>query len=152
MRCLFEAARQTRHELLLEVIPPRGSDVDSGTVARALDRLYEIGIHPDWWELQPPSSTETWSEIARVIERRDSRCRGILLLGLDAPEEELTRAFHTASAHALCKGFAVGRTIFGAAARSWFAGEIDDDAAVADMAASYGRLIAAWQREHDPAR
>ncbi|MFQ5971402.1 MAG: 5-dehydro-2-deoxygluconokinase [Alphaproteobacteria bacterium] len=149
---LFEAARQTRHELLLEVIPPKGSEVDTGTVVRALDRLYEIGIHPDWWKLHPPSSAETWSEVSKVIDRRDPRCRGILLLGLDAPEEELARGFHAASAHPLCKGFAVGRTIFGAAARSWFAGEIDDDAAIAAMAASYGRLIAAWQGERDAAR
>jgi myo-inositol catabolism protein IolC len=42
------------------------------------------------------------------------------------------------------KGFAIGRTIFGAPARAWMAGEIDDDTAVARMTETYGALIRAW--------
>ena len=44
------------------------------------------------------------------------------------------------------KGFAVGRTIFNDAARRWLKGEITDEAAVADMAARFQRLVDAWQR------
>jgi 5-dehydro-2-deoxygluconokinase len=45
----------------------------------------------------------------------------------------------------LCRGFAVGRSIFGATARAWFAGELDDARAVGDMADCYQRLIGHWQ-------
>ncbi len=48
---LFDACRKTRHELLVEVIAPPGSTVDGDTIARAIRRLYEIGVYPDWWKL-----------------------------------------------------------------------------------------------------
>ena len=44
------------------------------------------------------------------------------------------------------KGFAVGRTIFHDAARAWLAGEIDDAAAVARLAAKFSMLVEAWRR------
>ncbi len=69
----------------------------------------------------------------------------MLLLGLEAPEDVLARAFEVAAGEPLCKGFTVGRSIFNAAAGSWFAGETDDAAAVADMAGRYARLIGMWR-------
>jgi 5-dehydro-2-deoxygluconokinase len=44
----------------------------------------------------------------------------------------------------MVKGFAVGRTIFGEAARAWFRGELDDAAAIATMAARFRRLCSLW--------
>ena len=46
----------------------------------------------------------------------------------------------------IVKGFAVGRTIFAEAAKAWLAGDIGDDAAVANMASRFGALVAAWER------
>jgi 5-dehydro-2-deoxygluconokinase len=43
------------------------------------------------------------------------------------------------------RGFAVGRTIFAEAAKAWFAGTMDDAAAVADMAAKFGALVDVWE-------
>jgi 5-dehydro-2-deoxygluconokinase len=147
---LFEACRMTGHELLLEVIPSRSVPADGATVARALDRLYDLGIRPDWWKLQPVADDAGWQAIASVVERRDRYCRGALLLGLDAPEEELGAALASAAAQPVCRGFAVGRTIFGAVAEDWFAGRVSDRDAVARMAATYGRLIRRW-RDSRPA-
>ena len=61
----------------------------------------------------------------------------MLLLGLDAPQAELEASFALAARQPVCKGFAIGRTIFGAPARAWMRGEIDDDTAVARMAETY---------------
>ena len=144
---LFEAARGTSHELLLEVIPDRSeAPVDDRTLARALARFYDIGVLPDWWKLPDPGSDAAWRAIAEVLEERDPWCRGVLLLGLDAPEEALAASFARAAKHSVCRGFAVGRTIFGNAAEGWFRGELDDAGAVADMAERYRRLIALWER------
>ena len=68
-----------------------------------------------------------------------------MLLGLEASTEELIAAFAAAQSVASVKGFAVGRTIFADAARRWLAGEIDDEAAIADMAARFAALTEAWQ-------
>jgi 5-dehydro-2-deoxygluconokinase len=144
--CLFDAARQTNHELLLEVIASRSqAATDERTIARALDRFYEIGVFPDWWKLADPGGEAAWTAIAEVIERHDPRCRGVLLLGLDAPQAKIEASFALAARQPICKGFAIGRTIFGAPARAWMAGEIDDDEAVRRMAASYAGLISAWE-------
>ena len=67
------------------------------------------------------------------------------MLGLDAPEAELVAAFGMAAAADLVKGFAVGRTIFAATAERWLAGQIDDAAAVDDMAARFATLVRAWE-------
>ena len=142
---LFEACRETSHELLLEVIPPKDLPADDGTVSRALQRFYELGVFPDWWKL-PSASEQGWANIQAVIQAHDPHCRGILLLGLDAPPEELEASFAVAARQPLCKGFAVGRTIFGTTAEDWFAGRLDDAAAVDRMAANYRHLIDTWQR------
>jgi 5-dehydro-2-deoxygluconokinase len=144
---LFDAARQTSHELLLEIIPSRSAaPVNDKTLGRALDRFYALGVFPDWWKLPDPASQAAWDAIAGTIERHDPYCRGVLLLGLDAPQEELEATFALAARQPVCKGFAVGRTIFGAPARAWMQGEIDDATAVARMASTYADLIQAWER------
>jgi len=142
---LFEACRDTSHELLLEVIPPKDLPSDDSTVALALQRFYELGVNPDWWKL-PSATPQGWSNMRQVIERNDPHCRGIVLLGLDAPPDELEASFAVAAKQPLCKGFAVGRTIFGTTAEDWFAGRLDDAAAVDRMAANYRHLIEVWQK------
>jgi 5-dehydro-2-deoxygluconokinase len=92
-----------------------------------------------------PQTEQSWRALVSVIERRDPWCNGVLLLGLEAPEEELARSFAVAARVPLCRGFAVGRSIFGASARAWFADELDDERAIDDMAACYQRLIGHWQ-------
>src|SRR6478735_5250365 len=99
---------------------------DDGTVARAIRQLYAAGIHPDWWKLPPPGSPRAWRQIEAAVGEHDPRCRGVLLLGLGASEEELRAAFSLAAGEPLCKGFAIGRSVFADAADRWFAGRLDD--------------------------
>jgi 5-dehydro-2-deoxygluconokinase len=110
-----------------------------------LRRFYNLGVRPAWWKLEPQSPA-SWRTIAQVIGERDPWCNGVLLLGLDAPEEVLQRAFENAVGVELCRGFAVGRSIFNPAARDWFAGAMNDENAIADIAARYERLIDLWRR------
>lgn len=144
LRRLFAAARRNRLEFLLEVIPSRVGPVDDGTTRAIIDRIYASGIFPDWWKLEPMRSDAAWTQTCAAIAAHDPHCRGIVMLGLDAPEADLVAAFAAAARHDMVRGFAVGRTIWGATARDWMAGRIGDDAAVAAMAASYARLAAAW--------
>lgn len=142
---LHAIARRLDRDLLLEIISG-GSHlpVDDMTTARAVQRLYNLGLRPAWWKLEPQTSVG-WRNIARVIAERDPWCNGILMLGLDAPEETLLRAFEDVAPIPLCRGFAVGRSIFNSAARAWFGGSLGDEAAIEDIAQRYERLIAAWR-------
>ena len=141
---LFTASRRNGLEFLLEVIPSRVGPVDDQTVARVIDRIYGAGIFPDWWKLEPMQTEAAWQNAIAAIARHDRHTRGIVVLGLDAPEDELARSFAVAAKFDLVRGFAVGRTIFGDVARNWFKGAMSDDDAVAMMAERYGRLCAIW--------
>ena len=146
LRELHLTTRRLDRDLLLEIISSGGGrTTDDMTTARALKRLYNLGLRPAWWKLEPQTPA-AWRNIADVIRERDPWCNGILMLGLDAPEESLRRAFEDVAQTDLCRGFAVGRSIFSAAARGWFAGVLNDDAAVADIADRYQRLIHSWRQ------
>lgn len=146
LRTLYDAAKVSGHELLLEVIPPGCADggVRDEKVLRSLKRIYNLGIRPDWWKLCPPRR-DAWAAIDALIHERDPHCRGVLLLGLNAPAETLAAGFVDAATSQTCRGFAVGRTIFADCARAWLAGEIDDATLVAQAQASFERMIALWR-------
>ncbi|MBL8521763.1 MAG: 5-dehydro-2-deoxygluconokinase [Betaproteobacteria bacterium] len=149
---LFDACRKTRHEMLLEVILPAGTAVDSQTVARAIRRLYSLGIRPDWWKLEPATDPHAWHNIEAAILNNDPCCRGVVLLGLSAPEEELVASFEVAATFDIVKGFAVGRTIFNSVAHEWFSDRMDDEAATEALAVKLSALVQAWRRARAGAR
>ncbi|MEZ5824674.1 MAG: 5-dehydro-2-deoxygluconokinase [Geminicoccaceae bacterium] len=143
---LFHAARRNDLEFLLEVIPSKVGPVQDDTTARVIQRFYDKGIFPDWWKLEPFKTEQAWQAAVDAIERNDPNTRGIVVLGLDAPEAELEASFALAAGFPLVKGFAVGRTIFGQSARDWLAGKVTDDAAVSTMKQKYARLCAIWDK------
>ena len=141
---MFTAARRNGLEFLLEIIPSKVGPVDDETSATLIQQFYNAGVSPDWWKLEPFKTDAAWKNAVDAIERNDPRTRGIVVLGLDAPEEELAASFALAAKQPLVKGFAVGRTIFGDAARAWLPGNITDGEAVAEMAENYQRLCGIW--------
>jgi 5-dehydro-2-deoxygluconokinase len=146
---LYDAARRNGLELLVEIIASRHGVLGEDTTARVIDELYRAGIKPDWWKLEPQPSAAAWQAVDKAIAGNDPWCRGVVLLGLEAAESELERAFAASAGAPIVKGFAVGRTIFNDAAEKWLAGQIDDKAAIDDMAERFARLTGAWQRVHD---
>lgn len=142
---VWNGCNKTGHELLLEVILPEGNpDKKETYYLDILSHFYDLGIQPDWWKL-PPQSLESWQAIGGLIEQRDPHCRGILILGLDAPEEKLKAGFAAAAKAPWVKGFAVGRTIFGQPSRQWLQGELDDEALIAQVKSNYQQLIQYWR-------
>ena len=142
---LFTTARRNGLEFLLEIIPSKVGPVDDQTSATLIDMFYAAGIYPDWWKLEPFKTEAAWKNAVSAIEHHDPRTRGIVVLGLDAPLDELSASFELAAGQKLVKGFAVGRTIFSDAARAWMKGEMTDDAAVAQMTERYGQLCETWE-------
>jgi 5-dehydro-2-deoxygluconokinase len=146
LRTLYEAARKVGRELLVEIIASKHGPMDRMTIARAMTELYALGIKPDWWKLEPQDNGKAWDEIGKVIDANDPYCRGIVLLGLEAPPEELEKGFHAVAGKHHVKGFAVGRTIFNEAAQEWLRGTISDEAAIAMMAEKFGALVSMWNK------
>jgi 5-dehydro-2-deoxygluconokinase len=143
---VYDAARTAGRELLVEIIAGKHGALADDTVARVITHLYGLGIHPDWWKLEAQPTAAAWRSIGAAIEAADPLCRGVLLLGLDAPEAQLAASMRLAAGERVVKGFAIGRTLFADAARRWLAGEIDDAAAVDDMAARFTRMVEVYRQ------
>jgi len=146
VKCLWHASRRNGLEFLLEIIPSKVGVVDDMTTAILIQQFYDLGVYPDWWKLEPFKTAAAWQNAVDAIERNDPYTRGVVVLGLDTPEAELAASFAMAAQQPLVKGFAVGRTIFGDAARAWMAGDISDAEAIEMMRGRYQRLCEIWDQ------
>jgi len=144
IKTLYDAVQASGHELLLEIIPPKSLPREPDTVLRALKRLYNLDIYPEWWKLEPMDPAQ-WRAMDALIAERDPYCRGVVLLGLNASTDILAAGFRDAAASATCRGFAVGRTIFQEPTRQWLAGAIDDATLKQTIRSNFEGLIDAWQ-------
>jgi 5-dehydro-2-deoxygluconokinase len=142
LAAVHRAVTASGHALLLEVVPPAGLASDDDTIVRAVKRLYNIGIHPDWWGVEPQAAP-TWRKLDELIAERDPQCRGVLLLDRgDGAGTELT----TAAASRSCRGYFLGRATLRAPSAAWLAGAIDDATLVLRVVAACEQRTSAWQR------
>lgn len=144
VRQLAEACQRLDRGLLLELQTPAGATYRDGELVAVLERFYADGVRPDWWKLPPLPRAADWRAVGDVVRAHDPWCQGVLVLGQAAGAAQLRDAFRIAAAEPLCRGFAVGRSIFADAARAWLAGESDDARLVADVAANYRAIAAHW--------
>lgn len=142
---VMEAARLIGRETMIEIIAGKHGALTPKSVATILDHLYAIGIKPDWWKLEPQSDPAAWRAIDHVIDQHDPLCRGIVVLGLERPDDELSASFRAARSTPWVKGFAIGRSIFAPVAEAWFAGRIGDRQAIEAMAARYFHFCELWR-------
>lgn len=141
---IYRACCGTGHEFLLEVILPADMQRNDAYYLRAVQRIYNLGIKPDWWKL-PPLAAETWDALDALVGERDPHCHGVVILGLDGSMDQLRIGFDAAAGKRIVKGFAVGRTIFMAPACDWMLGNIDDAECIQRIGSNYRRLIALWR-------
>ena len=80
---IYKSCLDNRLEFLLEIITPKqilsgkGDEEkewehyfpDHKTIPLTMERLYNLGIKPDWWKITPPSE-ETWDLIEELLSRR----------------------------------------------------------------------------------
>ncbi|HZD52054.1 MAG TPA: PfkB family carbohydrate kinase, partial [Woeseiaceae bacterium] len=148
IRALHAEVVALERRFLLEVICPdmtcRDGKGGNGALPRALRRLYNLSVRPDWWKLEPQSA-DGWKAVSSVIADCDPHCKGVLLLGLGADAGALSDALAIAARVPICRGFAIGRSIFADAAEEWFAGTIGDGEARRAIAERYRRLIDVWR-------
>jgi len=147
LRHVWEATRHSGHELLLEVIPPDdmllGEPADDA-VLRAVRRLYNLDIRPEWWKLGV-MEPESWEALDQLVMQRDPHCRGAVILGLNLPVPALLQGFSKARAQVV-KGFMIGRSVWHEPAAAWLRDEIDDTELVGRVAEGFRALIVGWQQ------
>jgi 5-dehydro-2-deoxygluconokinase len=150
---LWEAARASGNELLLEIILPKALSIagqEDAAVLRAVKRFYNIGVKPEWWKLAPMSAAG-WHGLAVLVEERDPHCRGAVILGLNQPIPHLVDSFRNAT-NPIVKGFMVGRSLWMDESLAWLRGTIDDATFVNRVAANYTVLVDAWRNRRSMVR
>ena len=143
VRELYANLVHQERRLLLEIICSERDGALPDAVVRSMRRFYNLGVRPDWWKL-PSQPAATWARIADVIARNDPQCKGVVILGLGEAIDTLREGLAVAAPFGICRGFAVGRSIFADAAEQWFAGRMDDEAASADIRHRYCAMIDLW--------
>jgi 5-dehydro-2-deoxygluconokinase len=139
-------------EYLLELQPSPGKSYAAADLAAVMQRFYAEGVKPDWWKLPPARSAETWLRAGDEIRRYDPSCRGMLVLGMTSSAEDLKLAFDACAEEPLCRGFAVGRSVFLKSAEAWLRGELSEAALVDDVAERFRWCIATWETRTAPQR
>ncbi|MEX2306029.1 MAG: 5-dehydro-2-deoxygluconokinase [Pirellulales bacterium] len=141
---LFHACRSLGRELLLEVLPTSRCDPARFEIAAVMSHLYDMEIFPDWWKIECPPRDAEWDDLSRVILDNDAECRGVILLGKGVPLEKLRGSLASARKHKVCKGFAVGRSIFQGPIEAWFKGACSDSECTRMIERNFSSLIEAW--------
>ncbi len=147
---LWQATRASGHELLLELICPGtrpASDGNADTlVLRAIKRLYNLGLQPEWWKLAPMTSNG-WDALGLLVAERDPLCRGAVILGLNQPLARLSESFAQAL-NPIVKGFMVGRSLWAEPSRRWLQQQCGDQELVDAVVGNFTVLSLAWARRH----
>ena len=146
---LFDACIRNDRRLLLEVQATQGIKYDENSMVELLTRFYEIGVRPEWWKIPPNPDPDVWERIGNVVREHDPYCAGLLVLGQGATAEKLVESFVAAASEPLCNGFAIGRSIYGDAARRWLGGERGDAELISSVAESYERMVLLWQKRNE---
>lgn len=139
---LQTATRQIRVGFLLELLVPpepsqRADDYDTetrpGLVVQAIDELRGVRIQPDLWKIE---GFERREDCQTVADHAGSPC---VVLGRGADTEAVERWLRAGAG--IFDGFAIGRSIWWDAARSYVDGSADRDATVTAIAERYGHFV-----------
>ncbi|HKD53722.1 MAG TPA: 5-dehydro-2-deoxygluconokinase [Steroidobacteraceae bacterium] len=145
LRRLAAACRAQGRELLLEIVIGRPQARQADAAAQILAHIYALDIRPDWWQLEPQADADAWARCANVIAQQDEYCRGMLVSVAPGQAPALALAAATPAVH----GFVAGGSMFAAAAAAWLAGQLTDEAASEEIAASFAALVEVWSTARD---
>lgn len=162
LRRLLDIGQRLRDEgsrLLLELlVPPTPEQLQScggnmrrydealrpGLTVRAVEDIREYGVPVDVWKIEGMYSKEDAGSVGMACtDGGDSTC---LVLGRNAPWEDVECWLHNAAVSPGYNGFAIGRTIWMDAITNALLGKITDEQAIGDIAQNYLRAVRVYRQ------
>ncbi len=143
---LYLATRRTGHELIVEISPPTNSLITASTISHIMQRIYEIGIYPDWWQISPPRDLRAFENISRVISENDRFCHGVLMMAQHATFEQLPIIFNACAKQPYSKGFIVDKSLFHVALNQWLAQSLSNQVFVETVCRNFEKAISIWEQ------
>jgi myo-inositol catabolism protein IolC len=102
------------------------------------------GVHPTIWKLEGYETTEGAQEVLRAVAAERAYPAECIVLGRNAPMEQVEHWLDVAAPLPGFAGFAVGRSIWEDALRDLIAGRIERNHALSVIADRYRRLIGTY--------
>ena len=118
--------------------------------AEAIAALTDGGVQPTIWKLEGYETTEGAEEVLREVGARTDARAECIVLGRNAPIEQVEHWLSIAAPLSGFAGFAVGRTIWEAALQDVLAGRIDRDGAKGAIASRYRTLVDSYCEARHP--
>jgi myo-inositol catabolism protein IolC len=112
-----------------------------GLTTEAIAAFSDGGVHPTVWKLEGYETTEGAEEVLRAVAAQTETPAECIVLGRNAPIEQVEHWLSVAAPLPGYAGFAVGRTNWEAALQDFLAGRISRDDAIATIGGRYRTLI-----------
>lgn len=117
-------------------------------LASMIRESYRKGMVPDLWKIEGTTSAEGARMIDEAIREQAGPRR--LILGKGADAAQVGAWFAASAALPSTAGFAIGRTVFWDAGKSYLRGTREAGDVVTDMSTRYLGLIEEWKRHTRP--
>lgn len=155
-RWLHDKGRKFLFELLVpasaEQLALVGGDVDAyDTELRphltlgAIEEILAAGIEPDIWKIEGLDRRRSCELLADLVRSDGRDGVAAVVLGRGADDARVDHWLEMGAPVDGYHGFAIGRSIWSSAVAAWNAGEMDVDAAAADIAVNFRRFIDVYE-------
>ena len=121
------------------------SEIRPKLAVKVVEEMRERGADPDIWKIEGLDTPEDCEKVAHAIRTGDREDVIAVVLGRGASDEKVNEWLKAGSSVEGYKGFAIGRSIFWDALKSFHEGEKSREEAVEEIAQSYLGFLSVYQ-------
>ena len=121
------------------------SEIRPKLAVKVVEEMRERGADPDIWKIEGLDTPEDCEKVAHAIRTGDREGVIAVVLGRGASDEKVNEWLKAGSSVEGYKGFAIGRSIFWDALKSFHDGEKSREEAVEEIAQSYLGFLSVYQ-------
>ena len=121
------------------------SEIRPKLAVKVVEVMRERGADPDIWKIEGLDTPEDCEKVAHAIRTGDREDVIAVVLGRGASDEKVNEWLRAGSSVEGYKGFAIGRSIFWDALKSFHEGEKSREEAVEEIAQSYLGFLSVYQ-------
>ena len=121
------------------------SEIRPKLAVKVVEEMRERGADPDIWKIEGLDTPEGCEKVAHAIRTGDREDVIAVVLGRGASDEKVNEWLRAGSSVEGYKGFAIGRSIFWDALKSFHEGEKSREEAVEEIAQSYLGFLSVYQ-------
>ena len=121
------------------------SEIRPKLAVKVVEEMRERGADPDIWKIEGLDTPEDCEKVAHAIRTGDREDVIAVVLGRGASDEKVNEWLRAGASVEGYKGFAIGRSIFWDALKSFHEGEKSREEAVEEIAQSYLGFLSVYQ-------